>query len=71
MSDRQTVLSLLVTLSMITYLDRLCIAIAGPRMQAELGISPEHWVGCWGHLCSPLSFSSSPLAPYATELVSE
>ena len=28
---------------MITYLDRVCIAIAGPRMQAELGISPERW----------------------------
>ena len=43
MSDRQTVLCLLVALSMITYLDRVCIAIAGPRMQADLGISPEHW----------------------------
>ena len=43
MSDRHVVLSLLVALSMITYLDRVCIAIAGPRMQAELGISPERW----------------------------
>jgi MFS transporter, ACS family, glucarate transporter len=43
MSDRHVVLSLLVALSMITYLDRVCIAIAGPRMQEELGISPEHW----------------------------
>jgi ACS family glucarate transporter-like MFS transporter len=43
MSDRHVVLCLLVTLSMITYLDRVCIAIAGPRMQKELAISPEHW----------------------------
>ena len=43
MSGRQTVLCLLVALSMITYLDRVCIGIAGPRMQAELGITPEHW----------------------------
>jgi MFS transporter, ACS family, glucarate transporter len=43
MSDRHVVLSLLVALSMITYLDRVCIAIAGPRMQAELGIAPERW----------------------------
>jgi predicted MFS family arabinose efflux permease len=43
MNGRQTVLCLLVALSMITYLDRVCIAIAGPRMQTELGISPERW----------------------------
>jgi MFS family permease len=43
MIGRQTVLTLLVALSMITYLDRVCIAIAGPRMQADLGITPERW----------------------------
>jgi ACS family glucarate transporter-like MFS transporter len=43
MSDRRVVLGLLVVLSMITYLDRVCIAIAGPRMQEDLGIAPEHW----------------------------
>jgi ACS family glucarate transporter-like MFS transporter len=43
MSDRHVVLGLLVALSMITYLDRVCIAIAGPRMQEDLGIAPEHW----------------------------
>src|SRR5690349_17022617 len=25
------------------YFDRLCIAVAGPRMQAELGLSPHQW----------------------------
>ncbi|MBX6313511.1 MAG: MFS transporter, partial [Isosphaeraceae bacterium] len=43
MSRRGIVLTLLVALSVITYLDRVCIAIAGPRMQAELGLSPERW----------------------------
>jgi MFS transporter, ACS family, glucarate transporter len=38
MNDRHVVLCLLVALSMITYLDRVCIAIAGPRMQKELAI---------------------------------
>jgi ACS family glucarate transporter-like MFS transporter len=43
MSDRQIVLSLLVALSMITYLDRVCIAIAEPWIQPELNIGPEQW----------------------------
>ncbi len=30
-------------LSVITYLDRVCIAVAGPRMQDALNISPEAW----------------------------
>src|SRR5437879_9442843 len=43
MRQRHLVLILLVVLSIITYLDRVCIAVAGPRMQRELGISPERW----------------------------
>ena len=40
------VLGLLALLSIITYLDRVCIAVAGPRMQDDLHISPEarRWV---------------------------
>jgi sugar phosphate permease len=30
-------------LSVITYLDRVCISIAGPRMQDALGITPAQW----------------------------
>ena len=30
-------------LAIITYLDRVCISVAGPRMQADLHISPEAW----------------------------
>jgi MFS transporter, ACS family, glucarate transporter len=37
------VLGMLSLLSAITYLDRVCIAVAGPRMQDALHISPEAW----------------------------
>lgn len=37
------VLGLLSLLSIITYLDRIGIAVAGPRMQDELHISPQAW----------------------------
>jgi MFS family permease len=37
------VLAFLCALAIVTYLDRLCISIAGPRMQAELGFTPERW----------------------------
>jgi MFS family permease len=40
---RHIVLSLLVSLSVITFLDRLCIAVSGPKIQEELGISPARW----------------------------
>ena len=41
--DRRTVVGLLVLLFAITYLDRVCISVSGPRMQAELGIDPIGW----------------------------
>ena len=43
MRYRYGVLALLVALSMITFMDRLAIAVAGPRIQAELGITPQEW----------------------------
>ncbi|MBL8233166.1 MAG: MFS transporter [Bryobacterales bacterium] len=43
MRYRSRVLSLLFFLSIITYIDRVCISVAGPRMQKELDISPEKW----------------------------
>ena len=43
MASSRVVLSLLVLLSIITFLDRLCIAVAGPRIQAELGITSGQW----------------------------
>src|SRR3954468_5516051 len=43
MKKRHGVLALLASLSVITYLDRICISVASPRMQADLGISPDRW----------------------------
>jgi ACS family glucarate transporter-like MFS transporter len=40
---RYRTLILVVLLAVVTYLDRVCISVAGPRMQAELGISPTTW----------------------------
>jgi ACS family glucarate transporter-like MFS transporter len=41
--QRYRVLALLFFLVLVMYLDRLCIAVAGPRMQAELGLAPHQW----------------------------
>jgi MFS family permease len=43
MKYQHRVLGMLSLLSVITYLDRVCIAVAGPRMQEALHISPEAW----------------------------
>jgi ACS family glucarate transporter-like MFS transporter len=42
-SDRRGVVGLLMLLFAITYLDRVCISVAGPRMQEDLGIDPVGW----------------------------
>jgi ACS family glucarate transporter-like MFS transporter len=43
MKYRHRVVGLLSLLSIITYIDRVCIAVAGPRMQDALHISPQAW----------------------------
>jgi MFS family permease len=43
MPFRYRILSLLFLLSIITYLDRVCISVAGKRMQDEMSIGPEQW----------------------------
>jgi len=43
MKHRHRVLGLLILLFAITYIDRVCISVAGPRMQEELGIDPIGW----------------------------
>jgi MFS transporter, ACS family, glucarate transporter len=43
MKYQHRVLGLLSLLSIITYIDRVCIAVAGPRMQDSLDISPQAW----------------------------
>jgi len=40
---RRRVLLLLVALAIITFLDRIAIGVAGPRIQQELHITPERW----------------------------
>jgi len=41
--NRYGVVGLLISLFAITYLDRVCISVAGPRMQADLHIDPVGW----------------------------
>lgn len=43
MPRRYLYLLLLCLLAIITYLDRVCISVAGPRMQDALRITPEQW----------------------------
>jgi ACS family glucarate transporter-like MFS transporter len=43
MKYQHRVLGMLSLLAVITYLDRVCIAVARPRMQDALHISPEAW----------------------------
>src|SRR5438874_11048794 len=43
MRTRYVVLLLLVSLSIITYLDRICITISASEMQKDLGISDQGW----------------------------
>jgi ACS family glucarate transporter-like MFS transporter len=43
MKQRSTVLGFLALLSLITYFDRVCISVAGPMMQRELGLSSKQW----------------------------
>lgn len=43
MKKRRLVLGFLATLSIITFIDRLAIAVTGPSIQKDLGISPAEW----------------------------
>ena len=43
MKYRHRVLTLLATLSVVTYLDRVCISVAGPRIQTDLHLSAQDW----------------------------
>lgn len=40
---RYTVSGLLIVLFSVTYLDRICLSVAGPRMQEDLQIDPVGW----------------------------
>ena len=43
MPYRFRVLALLFLLISVMYLDRLCISVAGPRIQQELHLTPVQW----------------------------
>ncbi|MBC2664207.1 MFS transporter [Novosphingobium flavum] len=43
MSKRRIVLGFLALLSIITFIDRLAIAVTGPAIQKDLSISPQQW----------------------------
>ncbi|MDQ6699619.1 MAG: MFS transporter [Acidobacteriota bacterium] len=43
MPHRFRVLALLFSLVLVMYFDRLCIAVAGPRIQRDLHLSPSQW----------------------------
>ncbi len=43
MKYRYRVLAMLFLLSIITYIDRVCISVAGPAMQKDLDIPPDLW----------------------------
>ena len=43
MKYRHRVLAFLASLSILTYLDRVCISVAGPRIQNEFHLSPGDW----------------------------
>lgn len=53
MKYQHRVLGMLSLLAIITYLDRVCIAVAGPEMQDSLKISPQ----AWGWVTSAFFFS--------------
>lgn len=54
MKVRHQVLGLLGALSVLTFLDRMAIAVAGPHIQADLRIEPQYW----GWILSAYVFSN-------------
>src|SRR3546814_13442431 len=43
MKKRHAVVGILAVLSVITFLDRMAIAVTGPAIQKELSITPDQW----------------------------
>ena len=57
---RFRVLAILSVLSIITYLDRVCISVAGPRIQQDLGLTPQIWGWVLGVFTLGYSFFEIP-----------
>lgn len=62
MKYQHRVVGMLWLLAVITYLDRVCMAVAGPRMQDSLHISPETWAGSAAFSSFPTAHSKYPRA---------
>jgi sugar phosphate permease len=62
MKTRYKVLILLFLVSAITYLDRICLSVAGPSIQASLGLRPEQWGWVVGSFVLTYAFFAVPVA---------
>lgn len=60
MPYRYRVLLLLYFLVLVMYFDRLCIAVAGPRMQHDLGLTPRDWGWVMGAFTLAYAFFEIP-----------
>jgi hypothetical protein len=56
MPYRYRVLALLFILVFLMHLDRLCIAVAGPRIQHDMRLSPSQWEWVIGAFTLPGGF---------------
>lgn len=65
MKYRHRVLGLLCLLAAITYLDRVAISVAGPRIQDSLNITPEGWGWVVGVFTLSYALSRFPLDGWA------
>jgi ACS family glucarate transporter-like MFS transporter len=57
---RHRVLASLASLAVLTYLDRVCISVAGPRMQNDLHLSAQDWGGVTGAFALAYAFFEIP-----------
>lgn len=63
--SKRALLVLLVAASAVTFVDRMCIAVMGPRMQDDLGISPERWGWVLGAFVLSYGLFQMPLGAWA------
>lgn len=70
MRYQHRVVGMLSLLAVITYLDRVCTAVAGPQMQDSLGITPQAWGWRYQRILFFLTLHSKSLPAHsATGLV--
>ncbi len=64
MRKRNIVLSLMTLLGVITFMDRLNIAVAGPRIMAEMGLTEKQWGWILGSFILSYSLFQIPLGVF-------